>query len=82
MTDTGPDWKKRNRQVLGLDDFTEADLAAIRAAEPPPEAAENDEWRAFDATLAEVRAQFADLPSEALQSIIEEAIAAAREEKP
>jgi prevent-host-death family protein len=31
--------KRRDRQVLGLDDFTEADLAAIRAAEPPPETA-------------------------------------------
>lgn len=30
--------KKRDRQVLGLDDFTEADLLAIRNAEPPPEA--------------------------------------------
>lgn len=31
--------KRRDRQVLGLEDFTEADLKAIRAAEPPPEAA-------------------------------------------
>lgn len=31
--------KRRDRQVLGLDDFTDADLAAIRAAEPPAETA-------------------------------------------
>lgn len=34
--------KKRDRQVLGLEDFTEADLQAIRAAEPPPQAAAFD----------------------------------------
>lgn len=26
--------KRRDREVLGLDDFTDADLAALRAAEP------------------------------------------------
>jgi hypothetical protein len=31
--------QRRDREVLGLDDFTEADLAEIRAAEPPPETA-------------------------------------------
>jgi len=31
--------KRRDRQVLGLEDLTEADLQAIRAAEPPSEAA-------------------------------------------
>jgi len=31
--------KKRDRQVMGIEDFTEADLKAIRAAEPPAEAA-------------------------------------------
>jgi PHD/YefM family antitoxin component YafN of YafNO toxin-antitoxin module len=31
--------KRRDREVLGLDDFTEADLAAIRTAEPPTETA-------------------------------------------
>lgn len=35
--------KRRDRQVLGLDDFTEADLAAIRAAEPPAETAHFDD---------------------------------------
>lgn len=30
--------KRRDRQVLSLDDFTEIDLQAIRAAEPPEEA--------------------------------------------
>ncbi|HEY2710181.1 MAG TPA: type II toxin-antitoxin system Phd/YefM family antitoxin [Caulobacteraceae bacterium] len=35
--------KRRDREVLGLGDFTEADLAAIRAAEPPPEAADYDD---------------------------------------
>jgi prevent-host-death family protein len=31
--------KRRDRQVLSLNDFTAADLQAIRAAEPPLEAA-------------------------------------------
>ena len=30
--------KRRDREVLGLDDFTEADLEAIEAMEPPAEA--------------------------------------------
>lgn len=30
--------KRRERRVVGLDDFTEADIAAIEASEPPPEA--------------------------------------------
>jgi prevent-host-death family protein len=30
--------KRLDRQVLGLADFTQADIAAIEAAEPPPEA--------------------------------------------
>jgi hypothetical protein len=34
--------KKRNQQVLGLEDFTKADAQALRAAEPPPEAAAFD----------------------------------------
>ena len=34
--------KRRDRRVMGLDDFTEADLHAIRNAEPPPEAAAFD----------------------------------------
>jgi prevent-host-death family protein len=34
--------KQRDRQVLGLEDFTAADLEAIRAAEPPAEAAALD----------------------------------------
>jgi PHD/YefM family antitoxin component YafN of YafNO toxin-antitoxin module len=34
--------KRRDREVLGLDDFTEADLEAIRAAEPPAESAQFD----------------------------------------
>jgi prevent-host-death family protein len=32
--------KRRDREVLGLDDFTEADLAAIKASRPPVEAAD------------------------------------------
>jgi prevent-host-death family protein len=32
--------KRRDRQVLGLEDFTEADVQAILAAEPPLEAAD------------------------------------------
>ena len=27
--------KKRDREMLGLDDFTQADVEAIRSAEPP-----------------------------------------------
>ncbi len=34
--------KQRDRQVLSLVDFNEADLQAILAAEPPPEAATYD----------------------------------------
>lgn len=34
--------KRRDRDVLGLDDFTEADLAAIRGAEPSAEASAFD----------------------------------------
>lgn len=34
--------KRRDREVLGLEDFTEADLEAIRRAEPPAEAAAFD----------------------------------------
>jgi PHD/YefM family antitoxin component YafN of YafNO toxin-antitoxin module len=37
--------KRRDREVLRLDDFTQADLEAIRKAEPPAEAA------TFDAEL-------------------------------
>jgi prevent-host-death family protein len=35
--------KRRDREVLGLDQLTEDDLAAIRAAEPPLEAAQFDD---------------------------------------
>ncbi|MBK1725272.1 type II toxin-antitoxin system Phd/YefM family antitoxin [Thiocystis violacea] len=35
--------KRRDREVLGLDDFTTTDLEAIRHAEPPPEAAAFDD---------------------------------------
>jgi PHD/YefM family antitoxin component YafN of YafNO toxin-antitoxin module len=31
--------KRRDREVLGVEDFTQADLDALRNAEPPPEAA-------------------------------------------
>jgi prevent-host-death family protein len=34
--------KRRDREVLGLDDFTEADLIAIEAAEPPAQTADFD----------------------------------------
>jgi PHD/YefM family antitoxin component YafN of YafNO toxin-antitoxin module len=34
--------KRRDRQVMTLDDFTSADLVAIRNAEPPAEAAAFD----------------------------------------
>lgn len=34
--------KRRDRQVLGLDDFTDADIAALEAASPPAEAAVHD----------------------------------------
>ena len=35
-------------------------------------------WRMFDQTMAEARSKFADLPPEALDSLLEEAVAAAR----
>jgi prevent-host-death family protein len=34
--------KRRDREVLGLEDFTQADLELIRRAEPPASAAEFD----------------------------------------
>ncbi len=34
--------KRRDREVLGLDDFTEDDLAAIRLAAPPEDTAQFD----------------------------------------
>ena len=34
--------KRRDRQVMGLEDFTEGDVQAIRSAEPPAEAASFD----------------------------------------
>ena len=35
-------------------------------------------WRMFDQTMAEARSKFADLPPEALDSLLEEAVVAAR----
>lgn len=34
--------KRRDREVMSLDDFTQADVEAIRKAEPPAEAAAFD----------------------------------------
>jgi len=34
--------KRRDREVLGLDDFTQADVDLIRRAEPPRETAQFD----------------------------------------
>jgi hypothetical protein len=39
-------------------------------------------WRVFDQTLAEIRGKFADVPAEELDSIISEAVAAARKDAP
>ena len=36
-------------------------------------------WRVFDQTLAEVRGKFADVPPDELESLIDEAVSAARE---
>lgn len=39
--------KRRERRVMGLEDFTDADIAAIESSEAPPEAAAfNDELNA------------------------------------
>jgi hypothetical protein len=35
-------------------------------------------WRVFDQTVAEARGKFADMPPEELESLIDEAVAAAR----
>ena len=35
-------------------------------------------WRVLDQTLAEARGKFADMPSEAMQSLIDEAVAGTR----
>ncbi|HZL00594.1 MAG TPA: type II toxin-antitoxin system prevent-host-death family antitoxin [Caulobacteraceae bacterium] len=37
--------RRRERRVMGLDDFTEADLAAIEASQAPPQAADFDHER-------------------------------------
>lgn len=37
--------KRRERRVMGLDDFSEADIAAIAASEAPAEAAAFDDER-------------------------------------
>jgi PHD/YefM family antitoxin component YafN of YafNO toxin-antitoxin module len=38
--------KRRDRRVLGAEDFTEEQVEAIRRSEPPPEsAAFNHEWK-------------------------------------
>jgi prevent-host-death family protein len=34
--------KRRDRRVMGVDDFTEKDIAAVERAEPPQEAARFD----------------------------------------
>ena len=39
-------------------------------------------WRVLDQTMAEVRSKFADMPSEELESLIDEAVAAVRAAKP
>ncbi len=36
-------------------------------------------WRVFDQTLAEVRGKFADLPPEEIETLVEEAVAYARD---
>ena len=38
-------------------------------------------WRVLDQTMAEARSKFADLPPEELESVIDEAVAAARKAK-
>ena len=35
--------KRRDRRVMGLDDFSEEDIAAIERASPPPEASRFDD---------------------------------------
>jgi hypothetical protein len=35
-------------------------------------------WRVLDQTIAEARGKFADLPTESLEAVIDEAVAAAR----
>jgi hypothetical protein len=35
-------------------------------------------WRVLDQTMAEARSKFADMPAEELESVIDEAVAAAR----
>jgi hypothetical protein len=35
--------KRRDRQVMGLDDFTDADIAAVKKSKAPAAAAFNDE---------------------------------------
>jgi hypothetical protein len=39
-------------------------------------------WRVLDQTMTEVRNKFADMPAAELESLIDEAVAAARKAKP
>ena len=39
-------------------------------------------WRVLDQTMSEARSKFADLPSDELDALITEAVAAARQAKP
>ena len=39
-------------------------------------------WRVLDQTMTEARAKFSDVPPETLESLIEEAVAAARQTHP
>lgn len=43
---------------------------------PPRKSARNPRWVAFDRTLTEARSQFADLPPEEAEALIDEAVAA------
>lgn len=56
-------------------------VPVTQVVEPQPDAAENDKAHAFDDTLAEIRAAFADLSPEELQALVDEAIEAVREGK-
>jgi hypothetical protein len=38
-------------------------------------------WRVLDQTIAEVRSKFADMPTDALESLIDEAVTAVRKAK-
>ena len=57
------------------------DEDALAGCSREPDIEEADKWCGLDQTIAEVRSKFTDMPRKELESIIDEAVAAARKTK-